>query len=44
MEKFGGYEIITYISPFGENRLHLRKTQINLVFRSVCTIFAAENK
>ena len=28
--------------PFslGENRLHLRKIQINLVFRSVCTTFA----
>ena len=25
----------------GKNRLHLRKTQINLVFRSICTIFAA---
>ena len=28
--------------PFtvGESRLHLRKTQINLVFRSICTTFA----
>ena len=24
-----------------EDRLHLGKTQINLVFRSICTIFAA---
>jgi len=24
----------------GKNRLHLRKIQINLVFRSICTIFA----
>ena len=25
----------------GKNRLHLRKTQINLVFRSICTTFVA---
>ena len=24
----------------GQGRLHLRKTQINLVFRSICTTFA----
>ena len=28
---------------FGQCRLHLRKTQINLVFCSVCTTFAAAN-
>ena len=27
-------------SDFVEGRLHLRKTQINLVFRSICTTFA----
>ena len=27
-------------SSFGEDRRHLGKTQINLVFRSICTIFA----
>ena len=26
---------------FAESRLHLRKTQINLVFRSICTTFVA---
>ena len=25
-----------------EDRLHFGKTQINLVFRSICTIFAAK--
>jgi len=28
----------------GQDRLHLRKTQINLVFHSVCTTFAAKTK
>ena len=33
-----------FLSPFtifayGEDRLHLRKAQINLAFHSVCTIF-----
>ena len=28
----------------GEVRLHLRKTQIYLVFRSVCTNFAPKNR
>ena len=26
----------------GQGRLHLRKTQINLVFRSICTTFAPQ--
>jgi hypothetical protein len=28
----------------GENRLHLRKSKKNLVFRSVCTIFSLSEK
>ena len=34
--------ILHYLFALRENRLHLRKAQIHLVFRSVCTIFAAE--
>ena len=30
----------SYLFLKRKNRLHLRKIQINLVFRSICTIFA----
>ena len=33
-------DIIFPISGFAEDRLHLKNIQINLVFYSVCTIFA----
>ena len=36
-------EILHYLCrvKLGEDRLHLGNTQINLVFHSICTIFAA---
>ena len=37
---FGELKLISYLWPSVEDRLHLKNIQINLVFCSICTIFA----
>ena len=37
------YDSMNCADVMPEDRLHLGKTQINLVFRSICTIFAPRN-